>query len=167
MKLLISTATSADSLAIASLRTSVAKHLTHQYGRGHWSSPVTEESVLRGIKTSLVLVARNDEDAGIISTLRLATKKPWAIDLTYFSVVGRAVYLHDMAVSPDIQRQGIGRRFLQEAVALVRAWPSDTIRLDAYDSDAGAGAFYAKCGFREVGRVIYRNIPLIYFEMLL
>jgi hypothetical protein len=36
-----------------------------------------------------------------------------------------------------------------------------------FDGEAGAGAFYAKCGFREVGRVVYRNVPLIYFEMLL
>ena len=34
-------------------------------------------------------------------------------------------------------------------------------------TEAGAGSFYAKCGFREVGRVRYRTVPLIYFEMLL
>ncbi len=48
----------------------------------------------------------------------------------------------------------------------VRAWPADAIRLDAFDSPAGAGAFYAKCGFREVVHVAYRKDPLIYFEML-
>jgi hypothetical protein len=45
--------------------------------------------------------------------------------------------------------------------------PSDAIRLDAYNADADAGEFYRKCGFREVGRALYRNVPLIYFEMLL
>ena len=44
--------------------------------------------------------------------------------------------------------------------------PSDAIRLDAFDADAGAGEFYSKCGFREVGRASYRSVPLIYFEML-
>lgn len=165
MNLSITTATDVDASAIASLRTSVAEYLTQQYGRGHWSSPATEKSVLRGIKTSRVLVTRND--GRIIATLRLATKKPWAIDPTYFRAVSRVVYLHDMAVTPNMQRQGIGRQFLQEAIALARAWPSDAIRLDAYDADAGAGAFYAKCGFREVGRVNYRKTPLIYFELLL
>lgn len=165
MNLSITTATDADASAIASLRTAVAEHLTQQYGQGHWSSPVTEKSVLRGIQTSRVLVARND--TGIIATLRLATRKPWAIDLTYFGAVPRAVYLHDMAVTPDMQRQGIGRHFLQEVIPLARALPSNAIRLDAYDADAGAGAFYAKCGFREVGQVIYRKTPLIYFELIL
>jgi len=39
--------------------------------------------------------------------------------------------------------------------------------LDAYDAQAGAGEFYRKCGFEEVGRVIYRGTPLIYFQLLL
>ncbi|MGI8783338.1 MAG: hypothetical protein ACR2L2_06790 [Acidobacteriota bacterium] len=82
MNLSVTTATDADAPAIASLRTSVAEHLTLRYGRGHWSSAVTEKSVLRGIKTSRVLVARNGSD--LIATLLLATKKPWAIDRKYF-----------------------------------------------------------------------------------
>jgi ribosomal protein S18 acetylase RimI-like enzyme len=72
-----------------------------------------------------------------------------------------------MAVKPDLQRSGIGRRCLEEARRIVKEWPGDAIRLDAFDAAAGAGDFYRKCGFREVGRVTYRNTPLIYFEMLL
>ena len=56
---------------------------------------------------------------------------------------------------------------LDEAKEIARAWPGDAIRLDAYDAAAGAGEFYAKCGFREVGRATYRGTPLIYFELML
>ena len=121
--------------------------------------------MLRDVKTSRVLVARDGPD--IIATLRFAWRKPWAIDLAYFHVVPKALYLHDMAVIPGMQRQGIGRRFIREAIAIARGWPGDAIRLDSYDASAGAGGFYAKCGFLEVGRVTYRNTPLIYFELLL
>jgi ribosomal protein S18 acetylase RimI-like enzyme len=72
-----------------------------------------------------------------------------------------------MAVAPGMQRQGVGRRLLDEACAVAAAWPSDAIRLDAYDASAGAGGFYAKCGFQEVGRITYRGVPLIYFELLI
>jgi GNAT superfamily N-acetyltransferase len=65
-----------------------------------------------------------------------------------------------------MQRQGVGRRLLEEAKIVAAAWPCDAIRLDAYDAAAGAGPFYAKCGFREVGRMTYRGVPLIYFELL-
>ena len=47
------------------------------------------------------------------------------------------------------------------------AWPADSIRLDAYDADAGAGRFYARCGFLERGRVVYKGDPLVYYELLL
>ena len=71
-----------------------------------------------------------------------------------------------MAVDPSRQGTGVGRRCIAEAVTLCRAWPADALCLDAYDADAGAGEFYRKCGFTEVGRATYRNTPLIYFEML-
>ena len=71
-----------------------------------------------------------------------------------------------MAVRPDLQHRGVGRRCVDEAVRIVRAWPADALLLDAYDAEAGAGGFYAKCGFREVGRTSYKSVPLIYYELL-
>ena len=161
----IATATVADAQAIAALRTSVAEHLTALHGRGHWSSCATERGVLRGLSTLRVLVARSA--AGIVATLRLAPKKPWAIDRAYFASVPRPLYLLDMAVEPVLRGRGVGRRLLAEAETVARLWPADAIRLDAYDGPAGAGAFYRKCGYREVGCVIYRGVPLVYFERLL
>jgi GNAT superfamily N-acetyltransferase len=72
-----------------------------------------------------------------------------------------------MAVAPAVQRMGVGRALLEQAAAVAREWPGDAIRLDAYDAAAGAGGFYASCGYREVGRVTYRTVPLIYYERLL
>jgi GNAT superfamily N-acetyltransferase len=112
-----------------------------------------------------VFVAR--DAAEIVATLRLATKKPWAIDTRYFAPCRRPLYLLGMAVAPVKQRQGIGRQCLEEAKQIARVWPADAIRLDAYDARAGAGPFYARCGCAEVGRVSYRNTPLIYFQILL
>jgi GNAT superfamily N-acetyltransferase len=165
MKLAFSIAAQADALALAALHSAVADDLSSRYGRGPWSTPTTEKGILFGMRHWRVLVARKGKT--IVGTLHLPTKKPWAIDVSYFAPVKKALYLTNMAVLPEIQRQGIGRLLIREAVKLGRAWPADTLRLDAFDADAGAGAFYAKCGFREVGRVVYRNAPLIYFEMLL
>lgn len=154
-----------DAAAIAVLRTAVAEDLTLRYGRGHWSSAVTERGVLHALSHSILLVAR--DPAGLLGVLRLAPRKPWAIDTKYFHPVRRPLYLTDMAVRPDIQRRGIGRRMLERAVTITREWPADAIRLDAYDAPAGGGDFYLKCGFREVGRHRYRDTPLIYFELIL
>ena len=154
-----------DAAAICALRDAVAERLTRDYGRGHWSSAAKVESVRRALKTPQAYVAR--VGGGIVATLRLATKKPWAIDAACFTAARRPLYLLDMAVAPDEQRRGIGRRCLEEALRLARAWPADAIRLDAYDADAGAGPFYARCGYHEMGRVVYRKTPLIYYEALL
>jgi ribosomal protein S18 acetylase RimI-like enzyme len=164
-KISISAATLADAPLILALQKSVAENLTQRHGQGHWSSCPSEKGVLRTLNTSRVLVAKRGCD--IIGTVRLESKKPWAIDTTPFSKVRKAVYIHGVAVAPEEQRQGIGRRLVDGAKAVAQAWPSDAIRLDAYDHAAGAAPFYAKCGFREVGRVTYRGIPLIYFELLL
>jgi GNAT superfamily N-acetyltransferase len=103
----------------------------------------------------------------LVATLRLATRKPWAIDASYFTPCPRPLYLLSMAVATDLQRQGLGRQCLVEAARLAQRWPAQTLRLDAFDGAAGAGEFYRKCGFSERGRVVYRGAPLIYFELLL
>src|SRR5918995_4745428 len=105
----VTVAGEADAGDLAALRTAVAQHLTRQFGLGHWSSTVTEKGELRNIRTSRVLIAR-DGGPGIVATLRLATKKPWAIDKAFFANVARPLYLTDMAVAPPLQRQGLGRR---------------------------------------------------------
>ena len=165
MRIKLEPATTEDAAAIAALRNAVAQHLTSQYGKGHWSSSSSEKGVLYNLRTSGVYLARDGGE--VIATLRLCTKKPWAIDTKYFSPCRKPLYLTDMAVAPDLQRKGVGRLCVEEARRVAREWPGDAIRLDAYDAEAGAGEFYRKCGFTEVGRVSYRNVPLIYFEMLL
>jgi GNAT superfamily N-acetyltransferase len=157
-------ATADDAPELVSLRAAVNQHLISEFGKGYWAAGLTEKGVLFAMRTSTVYVAR--ARSGVIATLALSTRKPWAIDKKYFSASERPLYLTSMAVAPDRQRTGLGRLCIDEARRLARKWPSDAIRLDAFDAEAGAGEFYAKCGFREVGRVSYRNVPLIYFEML-
>jgi GNAT superfamily N-acetyltransferase len=164
-RLVISTATEADAAALFALRCRAAESLTMRHGVGHWSSTGTARGVVRTLHDSTVLIAR--EDDRIVGALSLQTKKPWAIDLAYFTAVERALYLVDMRVDPARQGHAIGRRLIEQAITTARALAATAIRLDAYEGPAGAGAFYAKCGFTEVGRAVYRTVPLVYFERLL
>jgi GNAT superfamily N-acetyltransferase len=158
-------ATADDAKTLAGLHTAVAEHLTQLHAQGPWSSKTSEKGVLYAMRTSQVFVARDGTE--IVATLRLATKKPWAIDTSYFTKCRTPLYLLAMAVAPAKQRRGLGKRCFEEAKQIARAWPADAIRLDAYDASAGAGRFYANCGCTEVGRVTYRDTPLIYYELLL
>lgn len=165
MALTIAEATTDDALAIAAVRSRAADALTKEFGEGHWSAPATEKGVLFSMRYARVLVAK--QAGRIVGTLRLANKKPWAIDPEYFTAVKRAIYLTDMAVDPASQGKGAGRALIDHALVVARDWPANSIRLDAYDAAAGAGGFYAKCGFREAGRVVYRKTPLVYYEKLI
>jgi GNAT superfamily N-acetyltransferase len=177
MKLEFATATESDAPELAALHRAAAEDLTLRFGQGFWSSSQTERGILvnmRNPKFSRTLIARNG--IRIAGTLRLHTKKPWAIDPAYFTKAKRPLYLTGMAVHPTHQRKGVGRLLMQQAEALARdpdhhSWelanPADAIRLDAFDAPAGAGPFYARCDYRELAHISYRNNPLVYFERLL
>jgi GNAT superfamily N-acetyltransferase len=158
-------ATEPDAMPLAALHTTVAERLTQVHGRGPWSCETSEKGILHAMRTSQVFIARLDGE--LIGTFRLTAKKPWAIDLSYFSTSERPLYLLAMAIAPARQRQGIGKICLEEAKRIARNWPADAIRLDAYNAKAGAGDFYARCGWKEMGRASYRGAPLIYYEFLL
>ena len=154
-----------DVAVIAALQNAAAGALTARFGEGHWSSFVTERgaaSSQRHARVRLGIVEKR-----VVTVLRLATKKPWAIDVGYFTPVKRPLYLSGMVVAVARQGQGLGRLAIADARAVAYAWPADAIRLDAYDVPAGAGPFYAKCGFQERGRMVYRRDPLVYYELLL
>lgn len=165
MALVFDTAREEDAAELVMLRNESAKKLTEKFGKGPWSGGCTEKGVLFGMRTSRVVLAR--EKGRIAGTLSLQTKKPWAIDPAHFTKVQKPLYLVSMFVSVERQGQGIGRRLLEEAIEIARKWPAEAIRLDAYDANAGAGDFYAKCGFREVARAKYRDVPLRYFERII
>ncbi len=165
-KVTLELANPGDAEEVAALRNAAADALTKQFGPGHWSGQCTARGVRSGMHThSKVFVARRR--GRIVATLLLQTKKPWAIDTSYFTPSKKPLYLMNMAVAPALQRTGIGRACVDAARTAAARWPADAIRLDAYDAGAGAGPFYAKCGYREVGRVVYRTVPLVYYEFVL
>jgi ribosomal protein S18 acetylase RimI-like enzyme len=158
-------ATLDDVAAIAGLQNAAAGALAARFGPGPWSSLVNERGAELAQRGARVRIGRDGKR--ILTVLRLATKKPWAIDLSYFTPVKRPLYLTGMAVSVAHQGQGLGCMALDDACGVAEAWPADAIRLDAYDAKAGAGAFYARCCFTERGRVVYKGDPLVYYERLL
>jgi GNAT superfamily N-acetyltransferase len=160
-------ATPDDVAAIAGLHNAAAGALTARHGPGPWSALATERGTTLALRHARIRVGRDGKR--IVTVLRLATKKPWAIDVSYFTPVKRPLYLTGMVVSVAHQGQGLGlgRLALEDAVAVAQGWPADAIRLDAFDADAGAGRFYTRCGFTERGRVVYKSDPLVYLERLL
>jgi len=158
-------ATLDDVPVIAALQNAAAGALTARFGVGHWSTLGSERSAALAQRHARVRVGRDGKR--ILTVLRLATKKPWAIDVAYFTPVKRPLYLTGLAVAVTHQGQGLGQLALDDARTVAMDWPADAIRLDAYDHEAGAGAFYLKCGYAQRGHVVFKGDPLAYYELLL
>src|SRR5260221_14062040 len=125
-------ATLDDVPIIAALQNAASGALTARHGEGHWSSPGTERGAALAQRHARVHLGRSGKR--ILTVLRLATKKPWAIDVSYFTPVKRPLYLTGMAVSVAHQGQGLGKLAIEDALSIARTWPADVIRLDAYDA---------------------------------
>jgi GNAT superfamily N-acetyltransferase len=160
----VSIASANDAPALVALRAAVARDMTRQFGEGDWSNSASETEVSRQLDASCVLVARRDSE--IIGTVRLTRALPWAIDSSAFTPVATALYVLGLAVAPHERGKGVGRFLMDAAKATARSESLEAVWLDAYEHAAGAGPFYLKCGFREVGRTKYRELPLIYYEWL-
>jgi GNAT superfamily N-acetyltransferase len=158
----VSVASFHDARAIALLRVAVARDMTRQFGPGHWSACPSKAVVSRQLRASRVLVAR--EGADIVGTVRLVTAIPTLFTAGGFTSVNTALYLLGLAVAPVRRRRGIGMQLMDAAKDAARAWPAQALWLDAYDHAAGAGSFYLRCGFHEVGRGSNGEVPLIFYE---
>ena len=138
-------ATDADAAAISALHNAAADDLTARFGRGHWSYQGTERGVLYDLKIARVFV--ETDASGVIGTFKLSTRKPWAIDVSYFTAVARPLYLQSMAVRPELQRTGIGRRSSGGTAMLCRY--SGAATLVKYDTSIAHGL-----------RVLSLNVPM-------
>ena len=158
-------ATEADIPALVELQLAIDADQAERFGDERYATTISERSVARGLKSSRIVVATRR--GRIVGTARMETKKPWAIDLKYFTPACKAVYLHNVDVRPELQRSGIGRQLIERVKVVAKEWPVDAVRLDAYDGPAGAAPFYTKCGFKKMGHAVCRGVPLVYFELVL
>ena len=75
-------------------------------------------------------------------------------------IAGPEAEILTIAVAPDCQRQGIGRRLMAEMEATARAAGATDIFLEVAETNVAAAALYAGCGFVEAGyRLDYYRPP--------
>jgi predicted N-acetyltransferase YhbS len=160
----ISLADADDVKALAALRAAIAQDMTGRFGEGAWSAVPSKVTVMKQMRASRVLVARRESK--VVGTVRLATAKPLAFDSSAFTPVSQALYVLGLAVAPQMRNRGLGRALMDAAKEAASSSGMDALWLDAYDHEAGAGPFYAKCGFRHVGNTSRNNQSLLYYEWL-
>lgn len=82
----------------------------------------------------------------------------WVVEhdgkLVAYAVMSMAVqecHILNICVNPELQGQGIGRRFLHELLIIAQARKTDTIFLEVRPSNVQALSLYFSEGFNEIG----------------
>lgn len=137
--------------------------MTERHGSGPWSALPSKAVVVRQIRASHALIARCGGE--VVGTVRLAWANPAGFDaVSFFTPASAALYVLGLAVAPEHWGEGIGRQLVEASKQVARDWPAQALWLDTYDHAAGAGEFYQRCGFREVGASPLNHLPLLYYE---
>lgn len=114
-----------------------------QWGHGHLPASVIGAQVDDG-QWHVAVTAAGD----VVGGLRLlwADEEVWQGDHAF------AAYVHGLTVDRRFAGAGAGARLLVWAERQAVAAGAPMLRLDCVESNAGLRAYYARLGFREVGR---------------
>jgi GNAT superfamily N-acetyltransferase len=137
--------------------------LVARFGEGHWAVVLSLSGTRERAKLGELYLI---EDSGLaVATFILNRRRPgWYHDSWFADPGAKSGYLTHLAVRPESQRQGIGRYALAEAERWCRTADLAALRFDAYQGPAGAGPFYAKCGYTLRHSNKFRGVELHYYE---
>jgi len=156
----------ADVKSARAIRVDAAAALTQRYGSGHWSGEPSIATLKRHKEAGALYVVECDGD--LVGTFKLDDKKIGFYRKAWFTRPDDpAAYLMNMAIAPERQREGIGRKTMVEIEGIVRRRALKALRFDAYDGPAGAGGFYRKCGYELMHKGTINGTALEYYEKLL
>ena len=70
---------------------------------------------------------------------------------------------HRLAVAPQAQGRGLGRRMIADVCDILRAQGCDALRIDTYSPNAAAQGLYAAIGMRRAGEIRFAHRPLPFY----
>jgi len=126
----------------------------------------------------LIATASADDVREVVALESVAFADPWSARSFHDALLHTAVYfacarrrddrrlvgyvvawfaadegeIANLAVDPDVRRQGIGKKLLDAALAEGGSRGAESIYLEVRDSNASARELYGSRGFQEVGR---------------
>lgn len=123
----------------------------------HWADPLPIDKIKQECIDNAVFVVL--ENGRAIATFQINEKSS-----VYFDVIKKALYLHRMAVSPELWGQGVGTRIYEYAKIRKKQDGCECIRSTVYEKSDKAIAFFEKCGLHELYRRPSKHFILICME---
>ena len=157
--------------AVDAMRAASAVDLTVKLGQGHWSRSTKIAAVRERIKcadptnlrgTTLYIARRSDD---VVGSVMVSTYPPGFWRKTLWKdgkASGLGVFY--LVVSPEHQRQGIGKFLMESVEQLAKKHGIGWVRLDAYADNPISTGFYRAIGYDERAVIDLRGIGLVLFE---
>lgn len=122
---------------------------------------VTLQRARRALRAALAPLRQGQRGAREAGEVVVATRRGRPVGFILFRLDGtfhHSGYIRWLAVAPEAQRQGVGRRLVRHAEDRVfRHGPN--VFLTVSDFNTGASAFYRRLGYRQVGTIPDYVVP--------
>lgn len=115
----------------------------HQQGMPHWLGVYDDNSVKQNLLTKQVYVLEKGDQ--ILGCIAIGTDKASYYDDCWPEAPKADVYITQLAVSPDMQGAGYGKRLMQFCLNQAQ---DKTVQLDAVDYYPALLKFYKNLGFQ-------------------
>jgi len=164
--MLLTQATQCDFAAVCSLYQSVcavmAQDASPQWVWGEYPN----ERILQGSLDAGTLYVAREGDALLCAVTVDTSFDPEYADVNWLFGVKPGAF-HRLAIAPDQQGRGLGRKIIADVCDILRAQGCDTLRIDTYSPNQNAQKLYAAIGMRKAGEVkfFHREQPFYCFEL--
>jgi ribosomal protein S18 acetylase RimI-like enzyme len=150
--------------SVCRLISDVVDHLRSQ-GIDQWDEfyptrNIFQDDIARG---TLLIYSENGSAAGIVT---LDDQQPPEYRSVQWTIPGRSLVIHRLAVNPAHQGRGIARSLMRHAEKTAARRLFDAIRLDAFEGNPAAVRLYDSLGYRRAGFVSFRKGRFHCFEKL-
>ena len=134
--------------AILDLEEATGHHWTN-WQRGVYPSRATAGKALQA--GTLYIEEVDGRDLGCANLNQVQPGEYAAIPWTIPAEPREVLVIHTLCIHPNAARSGLGRRFVAYAEGLAVGLGCKAMRLDTYEGNAPAAAFYPKLGYRLAG----------------
>jgi ribosomal protein S18 acetylase RimI-like enzyme len=157
-----------DLNTVANLYKSVTKHLQHA-GIHQWDRFYPNPFIIKSDLKNKHLFGIK-QDGQVIAAVVIDDKQsPRYKSVNWAGQTETTACIHRLAVHPDHQGQGLGKKLLQFAEAHIGSEGYSSIRLDVFSDNEAALGMYERWGYKKAGviRFPFRKIPYFCYEKML
>ena len=130
-----------------------------------WGEYPNVDILRKTLDAGTLYIAREDEKLLCAVTVDTNFDPEYASVSWLFGVKPGA--FHRLAIAPDQQGRGLGRKTIAAVCDILRAQGCDALRIDTYAPNVNARKLYAAVGMRQAGeiRLVHRELPFYCYEL--